>query len=770
MKSLVPILLFVAVVCACFVDAAEQPILVRVEVGDRIEARELGRILNLDEKTRGNVLYGWGTPKDIETVERLGYLVEVVPPEPKNIEALTMCPEPFAAPFPWDCYPTWSQFVTMMNHYATTYPDIARLVDLGLSGDGTHELWALKISDNPDSDENEPEVLYTGTMHGDEIVCYPPTVHLIDHILSNYGSDPQITRLVDETVIWINPMSNPDGTFGGGDNTVSGAGRYLPASGVDPNRSFPDPSVPEDPTTPGWPTEVQAMMDLAAAEHFSIAANCHAGAEVFNYPWDVWSVRPVDDAWWIAAGIAYATNAQGAGPPGYFTMCPGSCPYPGVTNGYDWYTTSGNRQDFMNWYHGCREVTLELDDAQGSFDAALLDDAFEWNRQALLDYFDLALTGIRGVVTDAVWGAPVTAEIRVVGHDIENQRSWVGTDPEVGDYHRLIEAGTYDLEISALGFETQSVNGVVVMEGGDATVVDIQLQRLPGHVVTGVVTDAATGEGIPGASVTVVGTGLPSATTDGAGAYTFPYVWEGTHTFRVVASGYGVVEADLDIGAGSTVHDFALSLVVTLLDHDFELSDGGLSSSAGWAWGSDPAVGAASGSKVWGTALGGDYSNNVQWTLDMPAVNIPAADGAELRFWQWYSMEDDYDGGNIKVAADGGVFNLAIPVPGYTHQSLNGLGDEPGFEGSAGWHEVTVDLTQLAGRTVVIRWTLGSDHSITGRGWYLDDVAITAWGGNIAPPFFADGFESGATSGWTETVGETAIEVRPGPTMRLRAE
>ncbi len=160
-----------------------------------------------------------------------------------------------------------------------------------MSGQGDHELWALKISDNPDVEENEPEVLYTGTMHGDEIVCYGTDVHLIDHILANYGSDPQITRLVDETVLWINPLSNPDGTFGGGDSTVSGAGRYLPASGVDPNRSFPDPSVPEDPTSAGWPTEVQVMIDFAAGEHFTLAANCHAGAEVFNYPWDVWTVR-----------------------------------------------------------------------------------------------------------------------------------------------------------------------------------------------------------------------------------------------------------------------------------------------------------------------------------------------------------------------------------------------------------------------------------------------------------------------------------------------
>ncbi len=330
MRFLVVTCVFVAILFSISAVAAERPILVRVEVGDRAEAREVGEILSLDEKTRGSVLYGWGTVKDIEAVEKLGYLVEVVQPEPKDVEALTMCSEPFTAPFPWNCYPTWTQFETMMTYYATTYPSIARLVNLGMSGQGDHELWALKITDNPDTEENEPEVLYTGTMHGDELVCYGTTVHLIDHILANYGSDPQINRLVDETVLWFNPLSNPDGTFDGGDTTVSGASRGLPASSyADPNRSFPDPSVPEDPTSPGWPAEVQNMMDLAAAEHLTIAANCHAGAEVFNYPWDVWSVRPVDDDWWIAAGTDYASSAQAASPAGYFTMCPGSCPFPG---------------------------------------------------------------------------------------------------------------------------------------------------------------------------------------------------------------------------------------------------------------------------------------------------------------------------------------------------------------------------------------------------------------------------------------------------------
>ena len=44
---------------------------------------------------------------------------------------------------------------------------------------------------------------------------------------------------------------------------------------------------------------------------------------------------------------------------------------------------------------------------------------------------------------------------------------------------------------------------------------------------------------------------------------------------------------------------------------------------SGWAWGSDAVAGAHSGSKVWGTALGEDYGDNVTWTLDSPTLAIP---------------------------------------------------------------------------------------------------------------------------------------------------
>jgi len=755
MRSLVVTLVFMVIICVLPLGASEGPVLVRVEVGDRAEAREVGRILNLDEKTRDTVLYGWGTVKEIEAVEKLGYFVEIVPPEPKDLRALTMCGDPLVAPYPWNCYPTWSQFEGMMAYYAATYPAIAELVNLGMSGEGDHELWALKISDNVDEEEDEPEILYTGTMHGDELVCYGTTVHLIDYILSNYGTDTLVTRLVDETVLWINPLSNPDGTFDGGDNSVSGAGRYLPASGVDPNRSFPDPSVPDDILSTGWPTEVQVLMDLAAAEHFTIAANCHGGAELFNYPWDTWTARTPDDQWWIDAGIGYATSAQTSSPGSYFLDNGSGFDMPGVTNGANWYVTNGNRQDFMNWYHGCREVTLELSTSK-LLDTNQLDAHFDWNRDALLNYFDLALTGIRGMVTDATSGDPVAAEVRVVGHDIESMRSFVTTDPDVGDYHRLIEAGTYDLEFSADGYESGTVNGVVVPTAGPgvfAAVRDIALTPLPRYTVTGLVTDAITGAPIVNASVTLVGTTVTPVSTVASGAYSISDVWGDTYSFRIKKHGYGVIEADLVIGSGSTTHDFELMPLVVLMEHDFEISDGGLTPSAGWEWGTDSTAGAHSDSKVWGTALDDVYDDDVLWTLDSQTIALPAGDGADLRFWQWYNIEGGWDGARIEVSVDGGAFSLVSPSPDYNDQTIDAFDDSPGYTGTAGWQEVVVDLTPHLGHSVVVRWTLGTDGSQTRQGWYLDDVSVTVWGGDIATSIFIDGFETGTTDAWSPGVG-----------------
>ena len=60
-------------------------------------------------------------------------------------------------------------------------------------------------------------------------------------------------------------------------------------------------------------------------------------------------------------GVEYATNAQNNSPAGYMTVDEDAATYPspGVTHGAEWYRVYGGRQDYMNYYHGDKELTLE---------------------------------------------------------------------------------------------------------------------------------------------------------------------------------------------------------------------------------------------------------------------------------------------------------------------------------------------------------------------------------------------------------------------------
>ena len=125
----------------------------------------------------------------------------------------------------WDFYPTYQAYVDMMYQFATNYPDLCQVFSIGTSTNG-RQLLVAKISDNIGTREAEPQFLYTGTIHGDETTGYILLLRLIDYLLENYGVDQEITDIINNTEIWINPASNPDGTYAGGNNSVNGATRY----------------------------------------------------------------------------------------------------------------------------------------------------------------------------------------------------------------------------------------------------------------------------------------------------------------------------------------------------------------------------------------------------------------------------------------------------------------------------------------------------------------------------------------------------------------
>lgn len=443
----------------------------KFQISGRHELENLTQVVSISS-VDGNTVYAYANDGQLKALLDLGYAIdELAPPGTLGDPGMATDLEDMAD---WDRYPSYDQYETMMYQFEIDYPDLCQVYNIGYSVEGRKILFA-RISDNVGTAENEPEVVYTSTMHGDETTGYVLMLRLIDSLLTAYGTDPEATNLVNNLEIWINPLANPDGTYAGGDGSVYGATRFN-ANYVDLNRNFPDPAYGDHPDGYAWQPENIAMMNFAQGRNIILSANFHGGKEVVNYPWDCFERYHADDLWYWTISRAYADTAQAYSPTGYMDDLDD-----GITNGWEWYPVYGGRQDYMNYWHGDREVTIELSTIK-LVSASTLPAYWDYNKVALFDYISHSLTGIRGTVTNLHTGLPVAATVFIPNHDIDN--SQVRTDFETGNYHRMIAPGTYDLTFTADGYQEYSVFNVTVVEGG-ITVVNIQLDPNPTFQVCG---------------------------------------------------------------------------------------------------------------------------------------------------------------------------------------------------------------------------------------------------------------------------------------------
>jgi PKD repeat protein len=416
---------------------------------------------------RQGVLHAFASRQEFETFISLGYRAEIAHMEvPANLRMMDV--HEMGIKNDWDYYPTYEAYEAMMYAFEEQYPSLCRIVTIGTLPSG-RKLLAAKISDQVDSSEGEPQFLYTSSIHGNETGGYILMLRLIDHLLSGHLSDPSLTWLVDNLEIWINPLANPDGTYAGGNNSVAGATRYN-SNFVDLNRNYPDPEDGPHPDGNQWQPETQAFMQFASEHHFAMGANFHGGTELVNYPWDTWQKRHADDAWWQYVSYQYADTVH-AFSGGYF-YGEGD----GVTNGYDWYTISGGRQDYMTHFHRGRECTIEISD-EYIYPPAQLPNLWEYNYRSFLNYMRQCAFGASGTVSDTVTGEPLTARIWIDGHDFDS--SHVYSCLPAGDFHRLLYAGTYELDFRAQGYFPKTLTVQVVNE--QATILSVEM--VPGELI-----------------------------------------------------------------------------------------------------------------------------------------------------------------------------------------------------------------------------------------------------------------------------------------------
>ncbi len=138
------------------------------------------------------------TAKEAREIARLGYPIE-------QVIRLQDFPPTDAA------YHNFAEMVADVQQVAAAHPDIVSLFSIGKSYQG-RDIWAAKISDNVGADEDEPEVLFVGQHHAREHLTVEMTLYVLHMLADNYGTDQQVTDLVNSREIYIVFSINPDGS------------------------------------------------------------------------------------------------------------------------------------------------------------------------------------------------------------------------------------------------------------------------------------------------------------------------------------------------------------------------------------------------------------------------------------------------------------------------------------------------------------------------------------------------------------------------------
>jgi len=408
--------------------------------------------LVIDEVTPDQAII-YADAADRRVVESLGWPVQLLEVQPESGEKAV------------DGYRDSNDIAALFTQWTTNYPNLCRVYTVGYSAQN-RPLLAIRITANPDTPADKPSVRYIATIHGDEPVGTEMCLNFAEWLLTGYGTDSRVTRLVNETVCWLLPLMNPDGL-------VLRTRRN--ANGIDLNRNFPvyaaDFSGPWQPgtvvDTAFREPEVAAIMNWTAAERFVVSGTFHGGSLVANYPYDyepgVPSGTPAlspDENLFQYVALRYSQ---------YNPDMYASIQFPqGIVNGSAWYSATGTLQDWCYRLFGTLELTLEIGYTKKP-SISTMQNYWVRNRDSMISYLETALEGVRGIVRDRVSGDPIEAAVWVNGNTQP-----VFSAAAAGNYHRVLLPGTYGMRWEAPGYIPWRQEGITVEEG-PATRVDVSL-------------------------------------------------------------------------------------------------------------------------------------------------------------------------------------------------------------------------------------------------------------------------------------------------------
>ena len=263
-------------------------------------------------------------------------------------------------------FKTLAEIEAEMDALAAAWPNVVSpRFSVGQSWEG-RDIWAMRVSDNPLSDEpGEPNAWFDALHHAREPMSGESVLLLAEYLASNYGVDPEVTRLVDTRDILILPCVNPDGYEYNRQTNPNGGGMWRKnrrdngggSFGVDLNRNYdwewgpqwngssgnPNSDIYRGPAPFSEP-ETAALRDFLAQQPPVTAISAHTYSNLWLWPWAYHTIyTPDEDTFQYYGGQLAATNGWAAG-----------------TVWEVLYTANGDAGDYHYGQHGTWAISPEI--------------------------------------------------------------------------------------------------------------------------------------------------------------------------------------------------------------------------------------------------------------------------------------------------------------------------------------------------------------------------------------------------------------------------
>lgn len=564
---------------------------------------------------------------------------------------------------------TYQQVLDKLDFMAAQWPDLITVrapINEDLPSHNGNPIWWVKISDNPNEQEEEPQVLYTALHHSREGIGVQQMIYFMLHLLENYDTSDEIQTLVNSRELYFVPFVNPDGYLYNEQTNPNGGGMWRKnrrnnngSYGVDINRNYgymwgldnngssPNPSSEtyRGPSAFSEP-ETQNIKQFIEEHDFKIALNYHSYSNLLLYPWGFQNDPcPDDDIFSAHAEMMTRDNNYVYGP-GSSTIYP--------TNGGsdDWMYGDSEERDPVFAY------TPEVGNSGDGFWPAANRIVPLCQENMIQNMLAAWFVGSYGVIQEKA--EPVISSLEsFIPFDLQR----LGFGETAGWTVSLIPL---DENIVAVG-DPLSFGSLEMLETiTDSIAISLSAELLSGDEFRFLL-QLDNGEFITTDTITKL-----------YGTTTTIFYDSCDDLTNWTSAKWDVTESEYYSPTGS------------ITDSPF-----------------------------------GNYAANENNVISLiEPIELPVTSMALLRFYAKWDIEYDYDYVQLLVREGGSITWTPLEGKHTRSGSQNQSGGKPVYDGQSDWVAESIDLTRFAGKSIELRFVLRSDVYVQKDGFYFDDFEI----------------------------------------------